>query len=281
MESATLRHSEPPSRKMCKKKQDEYLTEIGKESNLSTGVGVCDNENRWDSIFFFRSGSALLVLHTVSPCSLSQGDLGLSLLLENGRTLFVSSDRKLVRKIILGCPTQLRQQRETPCNFLGRRALSQASCTHWLPPLPLLHPHTWFRKEVRSQEGCGGSLRLCSEEDLEPPCCSDLCLTLRVIAAMCLCQECVCTSAWPMETPPSGPFEWKTNGQVRTVINSAVPLFSDAPSSKAAKLGTRAEVTLGSQVLGAWGIWSLPKYILSKWGPGSPLFEQMGWRVRG
>ena len=60
------------------------------------------------------------------------------------------------------------------------------------------------------------------------------------------------------------------------MINSAVPLFSDAPRSKAAKLGTRAEVTLGSQVLGAWGIWLLPKYILSKWGPGNPLFEQMG-----
>ncbi|CAI9170729.1 unnamed protein product [Rangifer tarandus platyrhynchus] len=49
-----------------------------------------------------------------------------------------------------------------------------------------------------------------------------------------------------------------------------------APSSKAAKLGTRAEVTLGSQVLVACGMWLLPKYIVSKWGPGSPLFEQMG-----
>lgn len=118
-------------------------------------------------------------------------------------------------------------------------------------------------------------MRLGSGEDLELLSCSDLCLTPRVIAAMCLCQECVCTSAWPRETPPSGPSERKTDEQVRTVINSAVPPFSDAPSSKAAKLGTRGEVTLGSQVLGAWGMWSLPKYIPSKWGPGSPLFEQM------
>lgn len=36
------------------------------------------------------SGSALLVLHTVSPCSLSQGNLGSSLMLENGRNAFVS-----------------------------------------------------------------------------------------------------------------------------------------------------------------------------------------------
>ena len=31
---------QPPSRKMCKKKQDKYLTEIGKDSNLSTGGSV-------------------------------------------------------------------------------------------------------------------------------------------------------------------------------------------------------------------------------------------------
>lgn len=144
------------------------------------------------------------------------------------------------------------------------------------PASPLLYHHTWFRKGVRSQGDCGGSLRLCPGEDLKPPFCSDLCLTPRVIAATCLCQERVCASSWPVKTPPSGPFERKTNGQVRTVINSAVPLFSDGPSSKAAKLGTRAEVTLSSQVLGACTMWSLPKYILSKWGPGSPLFEQMG-----
>lgn len=59
-------------------------------------------------------------------------------------------------------------------------------------------------------------------------------------------------------------------------MNSAVLLLSDAPCSKAAQLGTRAEGTPSSQVLGDWGVWSPPKYILSKKGLASHLFEQMG-----
>ena len=87
-------------------------------------------------------------------------------------------------------------------------------------------------------------MRLCSEEDLEPPCCSDLCLTLRVITAMCLCQECVCTSAWPMETPPSGPFEWKTNGQVMSLC------FQMPPAAKQLSWGQGQKLPLAARF---WG----------------------------
>lgn len=92
---------------------------------------------------------------------------------------------------------------------------------------------------------------------------------------MCLCQEIMCASVRPLETPPSGPSEPKTNGQVRRVMNSAVLLLSDAPCSKAAQPGTRAEGALAVKFWGT-GVCGHPPIHSLKGGLASHLFEQMG-----